>query len=101
MSSLHNQIHEVMESFDFKQVLKVMHFLDWKWKGKTVTLQDLKDTAHQCLWEAASGYEKEGQGPYQYSVSTGGFIAEVQTFKNAAPRLSLTFYVHHTVFRPE
>lgn len=101
MSNLHNQIHEVMGKFDFEKVLKVMHFLDWKIRGEVVTLQDLKNTAHQCLWYAADGYEREGRGPYQYSVSTGGFIAEVQTFKNAEARLSLTFYVDHAVFRPE
>lgn len=95
--NLHAQIPDIMERFDFEKVLRVMSFLNWRWRGAAPTMGDLRSTAMQLLDCAVLGYDG---GPHSYSCATGGFVAQVETFKNAEPRLSLIFYVDHAEGRP-
>ena len=94
MSKLQSKIPEIMDSFDFEQVHKVMTFLNWKWGGLSVpTVEQLKSCAMELLDLAAYGYENSSHKSHGYSVATGGFVAEVETFSKADPKLTLTFYV--------
>jgi len=95
-STLSSQINGIMDRFDFEKVLKVMHFLNWRWNGKDLTVGDLKSNALYLFDCVITGYEESEHKEYGFSCATGGFVAEVITFSNADPRLQLTFYVDQT-----
>lgn len=95
MSKLSAQITPVLDKFDFAKTLRVMEFLDWTWVGGRPTVQDLKIRAHQLLCLAVEGYENSTRQEFGFSVSTGGFIAQVETFSEGPPRLQLIFYVDY------
>jgi uncharacterized ferredoxin-like protein len=48
-----DMIKEIMDEFDFDRVETVMDALDWKWRGETPTIEDLKDEAERLLRGAA------------------------------------------------
>jgi hypothetical protein len=99
---IRRQIPEIMEDFDFEKVLRVMHFLGWKWRGRDVTLQELRNCAQDLMYDAVDEYELEPELAATGScVATGGFVAEVVTFAQAAPRMQLTFYVDQKTGRVE
>lgn len=65
-------LDNIMDSFDFDQVHKVMVFLDWKWANGNGNLEvpekyELRSEARRLLKMAIE--EKT-------TVSTGGFLAE-------------------------
>ncbi len=92
--SLYDQIPEVMERFDFQKVHRVMEFLDWRWTsyGAVPPLSALESTAYQLLNDAVREYLADPH-PSGMSVSTGGFTAEVITYRSGAEKIQLTFYV--------
>ena len=72
-------IDEVIDSFDFERVQKVMEFVEWKWidpdGNLTVpSVPRLKGSARRSLKLAYDAWNKHG---YDYSVAgTGGFEAQ-------------------------
>jgi hypothetical protein len=64
---LNSKINEIMETFDFEMVHRVMKFLDWEWHSSGVpSIETLKDQARELLQEADRGCP----------LATGGFVAE-------------------------
>jgi hypothetical protein len=87
---------DIMERFDWNRVHKVMTALEWSWWWtKTVpTVEELQATALEMIHAVIRLYEKEGESTF---CSTGGFVARIHTFKNAAPQLTLHFEVAETL----
>lgn len=100
MASLHDKIDEVIARFDFEQVHKVMTFLKWEWAytvagGRGVpTIGELKSTAQHLLFLAVDDYEKNGKPPTGAYVSTGGFSASVDVYRDGHDQVRLLFYVN-------
>lgn len=99
MSTLREQLVEIMDRFDFTRVQKAMVALDWRWATgiSTPDIERLKSTAYQLMDYAITGFEgldAEGR-KYGYSTATGGFEARVESFSKGEPRLGLLFYVDH------
>jgi len=101
MSTLREQLPQIMDRFDFARVQRAMVALNWRWAtvrdGGTPDIERLKSTAYQLLDYAITGFEgldAEGR-KYGYSTATGGFEARVESFSKAEPRLELLFYVEH------
>ena len=69
MENINQRINIVMNKFDFDGALKIMKAVGWRYQGKEVTLEMIKDTA-RFVMERAKIYPNMG------SVSTGGFEAE-------------------------
>jgi hypothetical protein len=46
-------IKDIMDNFDFDKVYEAMDALDWKWRGETPSLYDLREEADRLLWGAA------------------------------------------------
>lgn len=63
-------VDNILNDFDFKKVLKVMRFLDWKWRGKTPTLSQLRREAERCLYTTLNTENCMWCG-------TGGFMAYI------------------------
>ena len=61
-------IDDIMDSFDFNKVHKVMEFLDWQWRDEGVPDEySLKREARRLLRDAIEN---------KTSISTGGFIVK-------------------------
>ena len=70
-------VTEVLESFDFDRVHRVMRYLDWKWVDGDGTLffpnhYQLAKKAERLLRDVVQHYECDG-----YVCSSGGFIAQI------------------------
>jgi hypothetical protein len=94
--TLFEQAQDIMERFNFERVQRTMYALNWGWRGNGVPdLAQMKATGLQLLDYAILGYEglDAEAKKFGYSTATGGFEARVETFSNAAPRLSLMFIV--------
>ena len=50
---LEYMIKDIMDNFDFDKVERVMEALNWKWRGETPTLYDLREEALRLLRGAA------------------------------------------------
>jgi hypothetical protein len=85
-------IEEIMDTFDFNKVLGVMLMLDWKYRGGTPAISDLKYFARVCLENAISGGRSNNSDHYS---STGGFRADY-TLINNKENLGLSFIVTMT-----
>lgn len=72
-------VKEVISTFDFDKVHKVMTFLNWTWHFKEVPdLHELKSKAQQLLEDACKkclGHEKTSRD-IPYIIMTGGFRIE-------------------------
>jgi hypothetical protein len=90
-------VDEVMTSFDFCRVLMVMHALNWTWAGQEVTVAMLKSTADSMLHDVINDFNKfaptDNRIVSGYTISTGGFTARIEIFKNGRHSLSLSFCV--------
>lgn len=86
--SLDDQINDVMGRFNFQRALEVMHMTNWTWRGRTVTLDDMKSTAMELLDGAIRSYNETSKTNSMWS--TGGFTARVENYPQGG-RLSLTF----------
>jgi hypothetical protein len=84
---LENQLDEIMDSFDFKKVKKMMEAVDWVWAttdGEVPDEYELRKAARRMMRVAINGEE----------CSTGGFRAWVTDGKDDNgpwTRLNLTF----------
>jgi hypothetical protein len=67
---LMNQVDEIMDSFDFRQVESVMHHLNWTWNDSKTPPDEyeIRREARRIMNIAIQSGE---------SVSTGGFIARL------------------------
>lgn len=84
------QIDDIMHRFNFERVLRIMHMDDWKWRGRTVTRDDLESTAFQLLDGAVQSYRKDDSQNAMWA--TGGFTARVEKYPNGG-RVSLLFSI--------
>ena len=50
---LEYMIKDIIVEFDFDQVERAMEALNWKWRGETPTIYDLRETAESLLRGAA------------------------------------------------
>jgi len=87
-------IDEVIDSFDFEKVQKVMEFVDWKWidhEGELTvpSVPRLKGSARRSLKLAYDSWKKHG---YDYSVAgTGGFEAQYWGYEKEGSLFTLRF----------
>ncbi len=90
-------IAEIMDTFDFERVQKVMEFLDWKWASaytsRVPTVVQLRYTALSLLRGCLQQFEQEGRPAGGMVHSTGGLTARVEVYEDGGTELSLLFYV--------
>ncbi len=102
-ANLYSQIDNIMKRTDFDRVHKTMQALDWKWLGKSPTVEEIRKTAYRLLNDAVKyvdeAYEYYGEIPGHYSVATGGFTASIYKNMDGALRLELSFRVADTRYR--
>ena len=101
---LEKMIDEIMDEFNFAQVLKTMEALDWKWatdSGLSIPdMNELKATAEQLLRSAAEsrlGDYKDSHWELGIINGTGGFQATAycDEDKTRITALDLSFIVEH------
>jgi len=86
---INSAINEVMDSFDYERVHKVMSFIDWEWDGKGIPkIYNLRVESRRLLEEAAN---KVVEGEEYYFVATGGFKAEAWKNDDNTLGLRLSF----------
>jgi hypothetical protein len=71
-------IKDIMDNFDFDKVYEAMDALDWKWRGETPSLYDLREEADRLLWGAAKsrlGDFKDTHHEIAIINACGGFEA--------------------------
>jgi len=79
VKDLDYMIKDIMNEFDFDKVYEVMDALDWKWRGVTPSIKDLRETAERLLRGAAEsrlGDYKSSHHEIGIQNSTGGFEAK-------------------------
>jgi hypothetical protein len=82
---LEYMIKDIMDEFDFDQVERAMEALNWKWRGETPTLYDLRETAESLLRGAAKsrlGDFKDTHHEIAIINGTGGFEARAYCNKD-------------------
>jgi hypothetical protein len=75
---VNKMIDEIMEEFNFAKVQSVMDYLDWKWVGKYVTVDMLREKAGRLLRDTAKlrlGEYKDEHWERGIINGTGGFSA--------------------------
>lgn len=70
------QVNEILCTFDFEKVHKVMKFLNWKWASSHTEDQvpnagELVLKAHELIYSAIEGFNRQKDDTY--FVMTGGF----------------------------
>lgn len=96
--SLYAAIPLIMERFDFKQVQKVMEFLNWKWANTAAgnaapSIEELRAEAYRQLDQCIDLFERQGRPATGMNVASGGFQALVNVFASGNVELELLFYV--------
>jgi hypothetical protein len=79
VNDLEYMIRDIMDEFDFDRVERTMEALNWKWRGETPTLYDLRETAERLLRGAAEsrlGRFKDTHHDTPIINATGGFEAK-------------------------
>jgi hypothetical protein len=74
-----DMIREIMNEFDFDKVYEAMDALDWKWRGQTPSIEDLRETAESLLRGAVKsrlGDFKDIHHDVAIINGTGGFEAK-------------------------
>jgi hypothetical protein len=89
---LNNQVDEIMDSFDFRQVASVMEHLNWTWKDSKIPPDEyeIRREARSLMRMAIQSGE---------SVSTGGFIARLHCGEENGDkwaRIDLAFAIEQT-----
>jgi hypothetical protein len=82
---LEYMIKDIMDEFDFDQVERAMEALNWKWRGETPTIYDLRETAESLLRGAAKsrlGDFKDTHHEIAIINGTGGFEARAYCNKD-------------------
>ena len=75
-------IDDVMDSFDFHKVHKVMKSLNWQWAftdNGVPEVYELRREARRLLEECL--YEMIKHGEDNWSITTGGFFARATNYK--------------------
>ena len=78
-SDMKVMIKDIMGNFDFDKVYEAMDALDWKWRGETPSLYDLRKEADRLLWGAAKsrlGDFKDEHWEIPIMNGCGGFEAK-------------------------
>jgi hypothetical protein len=79
VNDLEYMIRDIMDEFDFDKVYEAMDALDWKWRGQTPSIEDLRETAESLLRGAAKsrlGDFKDTHHDVAIINGTGGFEAK-------------------------
>jgi hypothetical protein len=79
VKDLEYMIKNIMNEFDFDKVERAMEALDWKWRGETPTIYDLREEAERLLRGAAQsrlGDFKNEHHDVAIINGTGGFEAK-------------------------
>ena len=79
VKDLEYMINDIMDEFEFDKVYETMGALDWKWRGETPSIEDLRETAESLLRGAAEsrlGRYKEEHHHVAIINATGGFEAK-------------------------
>ena len=79
VKGLEYMIKDIMDEFDFDQVERAMDALNWRWRGETPTIQDLREEAERLLRGAAEnrlGIYKDTHHELASVYATGGFEAK-------------------------
>jgi hypothetical protein len=97
-SDMKVMIKDIMDNFEFDKVYEAMDALDWKWRGETPSLYDLREKADSLLWGAAKsrlGDFKNEHHDTPIINATGGFEARAycNEDKTKITRLDLAFVV--------
>jgi len=95
---LEYMIKDILNEFNFDQVERVMEALNWKWRGETPTLYDLREEAERLLRGAAKsrlGRFKDTHHDVAIINATGGFEARAycNEEKTKITRLDLAFVI--------
>jgi len=78
-SDMKIMIKDIMDNFEFDKVYEAMDALDWKWRGQTPSIEDLREEAERLLWGAAKsrlGDFKDTHHDVAIINATGGFEAK-------------------------
>jgi hypothetical protein len=79
VKDLEYMIKDIMDEFDFDVVERAIDALDWKWRGETPTIYDLREEAERLLRGAAAsrlGAYKDPHHEIPILHGTGGFEAK-------------------------
>ena len=85
LNDLEYMIRDIMDEFDFDQVERAMEALNWKWRGETPTLYDLREEALRLLRGAAKsrlGDFKDTHYDVAIINACGGFEAKAYCNEN-------------------
>jgi hypothetical protein len=75
---LEYMIKDILNEFDFDKVYEAMDALDWKWRGQTPSIEDLRETAESLLRGAAKSRLSDFKDTHHEIAiinGTGGFEA--------------------------
>jgi hypothetical protein len=78
VNDLEHMIKEIIDEFDFDKVERTMEALNWKWRGETPTLYDLRKEAEHLLRGAAKSRLSDFKDTHHDVAiinATGGFEA--------------------------
>ena len=84
-SDMKVMIKDIMDYFDFDQVERTMEALNWKWRGETPTLYDLRKEAEHLLRGAAKSRLSDFKDTHHDVAiinATGGFEARAYCNEN-------------------
>ena len=85
VNDLEYMIRDIIDEFDFDKVERAMEALNWKWRGETPTLYDLREEALRLLRGAAKsrlGDFKDTHHDVAIINATGGFEARAYCNEN-------------------
>ena len=85
VNDLEYMIRDIMDEFDFDQVERAMEALNWKWRGETPTIYDLRETAESLLRGAAKSRLSDFKDTHHEIAiinGTGGFEARAYCNKD-------------------
>jgi hypothetical protein len=79
VKNLDYMIEDIMDAFEFDKVERAMEALDWKWRGQTPSIEDLREEAERLLRGAAEsrlGAFKNAHWEVPILNACGGFEAK-------------------------
>jgi len=85
LNDLEYMIRDIIDEFDFDKVERTMEALNWKWRGETPTLYDLRKEAEHLLRGAAKSRLSDFKDTHHDVAiinATGGFEARAYCNEN-------------------
>ena len=85
LNDLEYMIRDIMDEFDFDQVERAMEALNWKWRGETPAIYELREEAERLLRGAAKsrlGDFKDTHHDVAIINACGGFEAKAYCNEN-------------------